>query len=230
MVQQATPENIYTLLQERKEFTQIPHFEAHPERFQAKTNVGNTVIFALVGLAFLALAYWLWFHADTEGLLMLAVKIVCTLIGGFCILVLFTGGSRDFFDRAFGGRIDTDFLVKAISAEHTQVREWFAAGEFDKILALPASSTYYNKDLSKLWVAHNPEAKILYFFCEYQEYDAANHGKAIGSVDLERMTPAYVCEPEYSRLLPMIQANIRAVKQVEEAEGREQNITVTPDI
>lgn len=230
VMEKPTPENIYALLQERKEFTQIPHFEAHPERFQAKTNMGNTLIFALVGLAFCALSYWLWFHSGTEGMLMMIVKIVCTLIGGFCILVLFTGGSRDYFDQAFGGRIHTDFLVKAVSAEHTQVRDWFAAGAYDKILALPASSTYYNKDLSKLWVAHNPEAKILYFFCEYQEYDAARHGELIGKVDLERMTPAYVCEPEYSRLLPMIKANIRAVKEVEEAEGKEQNITVTPKI
>ena len=105
-----------------------------------------------------------------------------------------------------------------------------AGGAFDQILALPVSSTYYNKDLNRLWVAHNPEAKILYFFCEYQEYDPANHGNVIGKVDLERLSPVYVCEPKYSRLLPMIKANILAVKEVESAEEKEQNITVTPKI
>lgn len=230
-MEKPTPENIYTLLRNKDEFFQpIPHFDGNPERFESKMDIACTIIFGIVGLVFCALAYWLWFHLGSSGMLMLIVKIVCALVGGFCILVVFTGGSRNFFDRAFGGRIDTDFLVKAVSAEHTQVREWYRGGAFDQILALPVSSTYYNKDLSRLWVAHNPEAKILYFFCEYQEYDPANHGNVIGKVDLERLSPVYVCEPEYSRLLPMIKANILAVKEVESTEEKEQNITVTPKI
>ena len=230
-MEKPTPENIYTLLRNKDEFFQpIPHFDGNPERFESKMDIACTIIFGIVGLVFCALAYWLWFHLGSSGMLMLIVKIVCALVGGFCILVVFTGGSRNFFDRAFGGRIDTDFLVKAVSAEHTQVREWYRGGAFDQILALPVSSTYYNKDLSRLWVAHNPEAKILYFFCEYQEYDPVNHGNVIGKVDLERLSPVYVCEPEYSRLLPMIKANILAVKEVESTEEKEQNITVTPKI
>ena len=123
-MEKPTSENIYTLLRNKDEFFQpIPHFDGNPERFEAKMDIARTIIFGIVGLVFCALAYWLWFHSGSSGMFMLIVKIVCALVGSFCILVVFTGGSRNFFDRAFGGRIDTDFLVKAVSAEHTQVRE-----------------------------------------------------------------------------------------------------------
>ncbi|WP_066803017.1 hypothetical protein [Moraxella oblonga] len=219
------------------------YFFGHPELFYSKVNIKQTAITAVVAIVAAILAYVCWFNPElivsagagsakeTQfGILMTAVKWISPVVLLVSSAMILGGGVRTHYDKQSNGAISTDFLVKHISAEHQEVREWFLNGEFDKILALPVVSDYYNKDISTLTLAHNPTGKTFYAFCEYQFYDADNHGKLLGTVKTEKLVPKHISEPQYSALMPMVEANLKAIKEVSDAASKEKNIIVTPNL
>lgn len=219
------------------------YFFAHPELFYSKVNVKSTIICVILAIISAGLVYVCWFNPELIvsagagsakeakfGILMTAVKWISPVVLLVLLAMIFGGGVRTHYDKQSDGAIDINFLVKYISAEHQEVREWFLNGEFDKILALPAISDYYNKDISTFTLAHNADGKTFYAFCEYQVYNAENHGKLVGVVNTEKLTPKHINEPQYSALMPMVQANIKAVKEVSDAASKEKNVVITPTI
>lgn len=218
------------------------YFMNHPELFTEKTDIAKTAILVIITLIVAVIAYLLWFNpelifaseearrAGKYNLIMTIIKWGSTIALPILLLMVFGGGVKKYYDKQSGGAIEKEFLEKHISSEHTEVREWFINGEFDKILALPVVSWYYNKDVTVFTLSHNPDGKKFYAFCNYMHHNEEGHGKLISNVQTEQLPVMHIGEPTYSQIMPMVQANIKAVKEVKDAEGKEKNIVVTPNI
>lgn len=219
------------------------YFASNPDLFESRMNIPRTIFLLIITIIVAATAYIMWFQPEMISSMIewsrkarkaemfgSIIKWVSTIFTPILAFILVGGGVRKFYDKKSWGEIKRDFLEKHISSENVEVKDWFIQRNFEDILRLPVISSYYNKDYSILSVAHNSEAKKLYFLCNYQFFDPVNHGKLISSVETENLKPIEVSGEEYFKLLPLINANIEAVKEVKKAETLEKNIIVTPNI
>lgn len=208
------------------------YFRNTPELFDKKTDVAACIKWGIIALIVAAVAYIMWFQPETfqqmaadsskrrAGTFLTAIKWVATLALPF-LLFNALGGTKKYFSKASGGEIDTEFLVKAISAQESGSRQWFADGEWEKLLAAPAVSSHFNKDAATLTFARDPVGKTFYCFLTHCPP---------GSDKGEHLPPQQITEPAYTELMPWVEANIRAAKAVYQAELKEKSIEVKPEL
>lgn len=211
--------------------TQNQYFTKNPNLFESKFNLIGTIIGAIITIICAGIAYVMWFQpelianflsSDTSvsSAKLAKLEFILTLIKWgsaiFAILgalFLLFGGASKFINRETGGEIELDYLVKYFSADHLELKDLFEKKNFEEILKIPGVSSYYNGigELHTFRLAHDAAGKMFFAFLEYR-HDRAN---IEGTVIHENLDPIAIREPEYSRLKPLVDQNIRVAKDIE---------------